>query len=231
MLHPSSSIEQLRSLPADHIDLLLTAAIDLGVIAVPSGVPRPRMMLLAIAQRVGTHLYMRNREGEAGGYRFRPVEDPLDMREILKASHAAQYAYQHTKLWSGSDEKLVVDAVAKAAAMRTPGYDLAPWVWRRPARTCAGFAPQGAWAPAVDGLDWFDDVDAFSEVWADSRIIITTLDGLKALPELPARAHVYVLVEPDDAGAGIQSSALARYIEGILVWPDAQAWLEEQLLP
>ena len=38
-------LHQLRSLPADHIDLLLTAAIEFGVISTQSGTPRPQQVL------------------------------------------------------------------------------------------------------------------------------------------------------------------------------------------
>ena len=125
-------LHQLRNLPSDHVDLIMTSAIAFGVISAPPGAPRPKQLLAAVAQRVGAGLFLRNRIVDPAGYRYRPVEGPLDVRDVLKACHAAQFAYRDTRLWFGSNEQRVVDGVAKAAAMRMPGYELSPWVWTRP---------------------------------------------------------------------------------------------------
>lgn len=225
-------LHQLRSLPADHIDLVLTAAIEFGVIAAPSGAPRPQQVLTAMAQRLGTGLFLRNQLVDPAGYRYRPVDGPLDVRDVLKACHAAQFAYRDTKLWVGSTEQRVVDGAAKAAAMRMPGYELSPWVWTRPAEEAIGFAP-GSWHPTdLVGVEWVDDLDEFTGRWATSRVVILTFDALEVLPVLPARPRVYLVVEAEHSGAAIGGAGGRQRlsIDSVLVWPEAARWLREELL-
>lgn len=226
-------LHQLRTLPADHIDLILTAAIDFGVISAPAGTPRPQQLLTAMAQRIGTGLFLRNQMADPAGYRYQPVDGPLDVRDVLKACHAAQFAYRDTKIWVGSNEQRVVDGVAKAAAMRVPGYELSPWVWTRPAEDAIGFAPAGQWHPAdLDGVEWIDDLEEFTSRWAGARVVLVTADGLQQLPVLPARPRVFLIVETADAGIIADTNKPdRRQVESILVWPDARQWVVEQLLP
>ena len=63
-------LRQLRSLPADHVDLIMTSAIAFGVISAPPGAPRPKQLLTAVAQRVGAGLFLRNRIVDPAGYRY-----------------------------------------------------------------------------------------------------------------------------------------------------------------
>lgn len=223
-------LHQLRSLPADHVDLIMTSAIAFGVISAPPGVPRPKQLLTAVAQRVGAGLFLRNRIVDPAGYRYRPVEGPLDVRDVLKACHAAQFAYRDTPLWVGSNEQRVVDGVAKAAAMRMPGYELSPWVWTRPKEEAIGFAPACAWFPDdLEGVEWIVDVDDFVHRWGKARVVLLTLAALEQMPALPARPRVYVVVGVDQAATAILE-ADKHPVESVLVWPEAVRWLREQLL-
>lgn len=223
---------QLHSLPADHVDLILTSAISFGVISAPPGTPRPHQVVSAMAQRLGTGLFLRNQRVDPAGYRYRPVEGPLDVRDVLKACHAAQFAYRDTRLWVGSNEQRVVDGVAKAAAMRIPGYELAPWVWTRPTEEAIGYLPEGSWQPAdLDGVEWLDDLDEFASRWKTSRVVVLTLEAMELLPALPARPRVYLIVDASQAAVAITGSD--RYqpsIDSVLVWPEAAQWLREALL-
>lgn len=221
---------QLHSLPADHVDLILTSAITFGVISVPLGTPRPQQVVTAMAQRLGAGLFLRNQRVDPGGYRFRPVEGPLDVRDVVKACHAAQFAYRDTRLWFGSNEQRVVDAVAKAAAMRMPGYELSPWVWTRPTEEAIGFAPARTWFPDdFEGVEWIDDVNDFVQRWGRARVVLVTLAALEQLPTLPARPRVYVVVGVDQAATAILE-ADKHPVESVLVWPEAAQWLREQLV-
>lgn len=226
------NLNQLRSLPADHIDLIMTSAISFGVISAPPGTPRPQQVVTAMAQRLGTGLFLRNQLVEPGGYRYRPVEGPLDVRDVLKACHASQFAYRDTRLWVGSNEQRVVDAVAKAAAMRIPGYELSPWVWTRPTEEAIGYAPAGSWWPAdLEGVERIEDLEEFAARWATARVAIVTPAALPDLPELPARPRLYVLVEPELAADTIKRSNSHRPpVDSVLVWPEAAQWLREELL-
>lgn len=229
MHHPSTA-GTLTTLPADHIDLILTAAIEFGTIAAPTGTPRPVALVTAMAQRIGTHLFLRNDIRDNTGYRFRPVEGPLDLRDVLKACHAAQFAYHSTRLWAGSTEKEVVDAVAKAASMRTPGYDLAPWIWRRPTQEVLAIAAPGTWHPDIDNVAWISDAETISSQWNGARIVLLTRSGLAGLPSVPPRPRVFLIVEAPNVGQGIHDGERAAAVENVLVWPDAAAWLKEQTL-
>ena len=223
-------LHQLRSLPADHVDLIMTSAIAFGVISAPPGTPRPKQLLTAVAQRVGAGLFLRNRIVDPAGYRYRPVGGPLDVRDVLKACHAAQFAYRNTRLWFGSNEQRVVDGVAKAAAMRIPGYELSPWVWTRPTEEAIGFAPAGTWLPDdFEGVEWIDDADDFVHRWGGARVILLTQAALEQLPTLPARPRVYVVVGAAQAATAILE-ADKHPVESVLVWPEAAQWLKEQLL-
>lgn len=228
-MHHPSTVGTLTTLPADHIDLILTAAIEFGTIAAPSATPRPVALVTAMAQRIGTHLMLRNEIRDSAGYRFRPVEGPLDLRDVLKACHAAQFAYADTKLWLGSTEKEVVDAVAKAASMRTPGYDIAPWVWRRPTSEVLAIAPTNTWQPQIDSVTWCSDPATITDQWPGARVVLVTRAGLKELLTLPPRPRVFLLVDVDDVGPGIHEGERAA-VENVLIWPDAAVWLKEQTL-
>lgn len=220
----------LHSLPSDHIDLILTAAIDFKVISAPPGTPRPQQLLTAMAQRLGTHLQLRNQHPDMDGYRYRPVEGVLDVRDVLKACHAAQHAYRDTKLWTGSNEQRVVDAVAKAASMRTPGYELSPWLWKRPAEWAIGYAPDGG-QPEVSDVTWITDLDDFTARWPHAHLVILTREALEQLPAMPARPRVFIITEAADAAAAFREATASRLkIENILLWPDAKTWLSKQLV-
>lgn len=224
-------LHQLRSLPADHIDLIMAAAAEFGVISAPPGIPRPHQVITALAQRLGTGLFLRNQIVDPAGYRYRPVEGALDVRDVLKACHAAQHAYRDTRQWVGSNEQRVVDGVAKAAAMRVPGYELSPWVWTRPKENVIGYAPTGTWRPGIPGVDWVAELDEFTERWPGARVVLLTTSALEQLPALPARPRVYVVVEAHEAATAILNEETSRSMaESVLVWPQASHWLREQLL-
>lgn len=220
----------LHSLPNDHIDLILTAAIDFKVINAPPGTPRPQQLLTAMTQRLGTHLHLRNQRPNVAGYRYRPIEGDLDVRDVLKACHAAQHAYRDSKLWAGSNEQRVVDAVAKAASMRTPGYELSPWLWTRPAEWAIGYAPDG-WRPEVGDVTWITDLDDFAVRWRHAHLVILTRAALEQLPSLPARPRVFVIADTAEAAAALHEASTSHLeIENVLLWPDAKTWLSQQLV-
>lgn len=220
----------LHSLPGDHIDLILTAAIDFRVISAPAGTPRPQQLLTAMAQRLGTHLQLRNQRPNIDGYRYRPIEGDLDVRDVLKACHAAQHAYRDTKLWAGSNEQWVVDAVAKAASMRTPGYELSPWLWTRPAEWAIGYAPEG-WQAEVGDVTWITNLDDFTDRWVHAHLVILSRAALEQLPAMPARPRVFVIAETAEAASAFQEASASQLeIENVLLWPDAKTWLSQQLV-
>lgn len=224
------ALQLLRNLPADHVDLIMTSAISFGVISAPPGTQRPHQVLTALAQRLGTGLLLRNQTADPAGYRYRPIEGPLDVRDVLKASHAAQFAYRDTRHWIGSNEQRVVDGVAKAAAMRTPGYELSPWIWTRPAEEAIGHAPACTWFPdGLENVEWIDDVDDFAHRWERARVVVLTPAALEQLPALPARPRVYIVVGADQAAAAILDAHQHR-VESVLIWPEAAGWLKLQVL-
>lgn len=222
----------LHSLPADHIDLIITAAIEWGIITKPMTSPHPHRAMTATAQRIGSGLYQRNQElmpGESGAYRFRPVESPVDVIDVLKASHAAEFAYQRTQPWLGTDEQRVVAAVAKASAMRIPGYELAPWVWHRPVSNAIGYS--NGEHPDIEHIEWIDSLDELIKCWEEAHIVLVTNDALPHLPELPNRPRVYCLTMDNAPSATVATAGQHRVaIDGVVIWPTGAQWLAQQLV-
>ncbi|MFD0865260.1 hypothetical protein ACFQ06_05470 [Tessaracoccus lubricantis] len=83
----------------------------------------------------------------------------------------------------------------------------------------------------MDGVDWVEDLEEFTQRWTGARVVLLTAAGLEDLPALPARPRVYVIVEAHEASTAILETERHRIpVEGVLVWPEAATWLREQLL-
>lgn len=219
---------ELHSLPADTIDLIATAAIDFGVITARPGEQRPQRLIRATAHRIGTALYMRNRHRHPSGYLFQPVETSLDIRDVIKACHAAQFAFSDTKDWNGCVEQQVVEAVAKAASMRIPGYANSPWLWRRPQENAIAYASQ--WHPNidVDELRWVETTAELFTRWDSANLVFLAWDILTTLPALAPRPRVWTIAPADNAPEATELAARFS-LEGALMWPQARAWLEQRV--
>lgn len=213
--------------PADHIDLLVTAALRFGVIQSPDGVVRPAAHAKALAQRVGSMLWIRT--GGCGGYVFRPVKDSFDPVEVVKACHAVESVCGAE--WAGSMEQRVVAALVKAASLRVDGYSAAPWMWTRPTAPI-GFCLRGQSVPGLEGLEWVTDVDELREVWQSAAHVVVTSDAVPLLPaELVDRPRVHVLViDPDRFAHAVVAAHECVYSHAtVVLWPDGAGWLGEQL--
>lgn len=220
---------ELHSLPSDTIDLIATAAIDFHVLTTTPGSVDPHRLITAAAQRFGTMLYKRNHEQHPSGYLFRPVDTAFDVPEVLKACHAAQFAYRTTPAWIGSRESQIVDAVAKAASMRVPGYTNAPWLWRRPQENAIGFA--NGWTPDLDieDLRWLDTPAELLARWERAHLIFIAWDCLEELPYLTPRPRVWAVAPAEHAAEATELASQHPELEGVLLWPHARSWLEQRV--
>lgn len=197
--------EATMLLPGDHIDLLISAAHDWDLITTTSTGP---------LQAIGQSLHSANIASEqakkrlgrlepkdAGAlqmatrdYTWRPVTDPYQPIDVLKACHAALEACNHAPQWTSTRLHHTLCMLAVAAAQRLPGYDTAPWIWQRAETiTCAiGWAgtdhPQG-----VAGLIWCDK-STLEEQWDSAVLIVLTPSALDELDiTLPPRRDLIVL--------------------------------------
>lgn len=220
-------MHQLRTLPPDTIDLICTAALELEVLTARPGQPQPRRVVHAAAAHLAQCLHQRNPTPELA-YRFRKVTSPIDMRDVIKACHAAQFAYTTTPHWENSTEAHAINAILQAATMRIPGYDLAPWMWTRPEHHAIGYAP--GWKPDLEQVYWCGGVEELSRLWGSSHLVFLGWDVLAEVPVLPARNRVWVISPAADAAHASQiADEHPLSVEGVVLWPQGQQWLAAQL--
>lgn len=225
-LTPSSEVLAVSSSPLlsfDHLDLLATAAVTYRVLAAPpaallagvSAAHAGRLLrqqnLAAVAVRGGTSVAV------GDGYQFRPVTEPLDPVEVLKACHCYEDTCRDDPGWESSIARRLIHSIVRAATQRLPGYSTAPWRWRRSSR-CAepvGFAT--GWRPDVPGLEWVDAA-ALVGRWESARLVVVTTEAVPDLPPgLPRRPSVIGLHDEQNLG-GLQD-LWTELVTDVMVWP------------
>lgn len=232
-------------LPADHLDLLVTAADLWGVIGGPAaghlpaqGVPAVRTTEQAGMLLRTEHVLAREWLAVQGrtpladlavlpGYSFRSV-DHVEPVEVIKACHAYEHVTGTSPGWDGSLAQRFVRAVLTAAEHRLEGYDLAPWLWTRPqvrSGPAVGFG--GAWRPPV-AVRWVDVADLERD-WSTASLVVVTAEVAHAVPAwLPRRGGLFVVADRSlDDQLWTDVDELGP--EVMLFWPAGAAWLEEQL--
>ena len=242
-------MDSIQLVEADHLDLLISAAIAYGQLTSATRAafsPAHAEALTAASPDEAGHLLLeenlaaaRWRAGRGRGrlpaghlltYRHRPVED-LQPVEVIKAVHAYSHATADSPGWAGSAaHRLTVD-VAHAAAEHLPGYAHAPWWWRRPGQRGepVGFCST-TWRPDVAGVTW-STVDEVLRRWTDASAVVVTSEVLEQLPvELPARSGpIYLLTRPGGLTTDqwTQADVLGHAV--LVELPTAEAWLRQQL--
>ncbi|GAA4757367.1 hypothetical protein GCM10023328_46610 [Modestobacter marinus] len=235
---------------ADHLDLLVSAAIAYGQLTSATRAAFSPVHAAAVTaaspDEAGQLLLEENlaaarwRAGRGRGrlpagrlltYRHRPVED-WEPVEVLKAVHAYSHATADSPGWAGSAAHRFTVDVAHAAAQHLPGYAEAPWRWRRPSRPGVPVGLCGTWRPDVADISWTTPTELLQR-WAHADAVVLTSEVLEQLPaKLPTRSGpVYLLTRPGGLTphqwelAGLLGQAL------LVELPTAAAWLQEQLQP
>lgn len=240
-------------LPADHLDLLISAARAWEVPA-PSAsattstafsAPRDLSDVRA-ADDLGALLQQQNvdalsflaRSGRTAlserltprPYWHVPVSpDLLAPVEVLKACQAYEHSCAASPGWASSRARRFVAGLATAAARRLPGFAAAPWTWTRPAaRTGLAMGVGGTWRPAIEHLTWREPSTVAPD-WSAARLVVVTVDVVTTLPaSLERRPDVFVLAGQEISDE-VWPALLDLEPEAILFYPACRAWLAERL--
>jgi len=234
-------------LHADHVDLLVTAALRWGLVEIPLdqrdaagvvetviGTAVGRLLLTANAAaatalgRTGRNRPV-DRSVPVGAYAYRPVLN-LAPLEVIKAAQAAEQMCAPAPTWSGDHARELLTAILAAACYRLPGYAGAPFAWSRPDRYDGPPTAIGLdWRPPIAGVRWVG-IDAVRTAWVSASALLVSGQVAALLPaDLPSRPRVYLLVDECDPEVAWQAVEVMDGHELVLPWPASRAWLGEQL--
>lgn len=222
----------LDGLPVDVIDLIVTAAIKYQVFQLAPGTVRSTRIITAAAQQLGVMLHTFGDRHGLQDYQFREVTTPVDFRDVLAACQLAEEVHQNQPGWATSTSAAVVRNIARAAERRIPGYETLAPVWTRPVGVLVAYFP-GRWRPSLEiaAIRWAENVDALASCWEDHHMVLVAWDQVEVVASLPPRPRVWA-VAPESARRGM-AELLAKPrpgLEGVLMWPHAESWLQETLL-
>lgn len=221
----------------DHLDLLLSAALDWDVPLPPS--PRAALSRLhppaVLAGEAGTRLRQHNLAsltatgtlGAAGPYQFTPVAD-CDPVVVAKAAHAMSVACRADPRWAGSASQGLVDAIEDAALVRIE----TPWEWRRPSPRFGPAVGIGlAWRPDVPGLEWIEPSDA-GRFWRTAAHLVVAADAVDELPlGLEPREVILLIGAASPSARAWQVLGEVAQDPVVAWWPVARPWLSALLGP
>jgi hypothetical protein len=219
---------------ADHLDLLVTAAIQYRQLISPTTAafsPAGSTRATAASPREAGQLLLEENL-QLLEYSFRPVLTPWTAVEVIKAVHAYQHDTADSPGWSGSAAHHLTGSIERAATQHLPGYAQAPWTWRRPSVLEQPVGLHGAWAPVVPQVRW-GDVDDVLTRWMHTAVVVITLEALELLPAqlAPRGGPTFVLAQSSQLGSH-EWGLLERVAGGVLVeLPRAADWLAQQLGP
>jgi hypothetical protein len=199
---------------ADHLDLLVTAAIQYRQLISPTTAafsPAGSTRATAASPREAGQLLLEENLAAARWrvsrgrdraplqlleYSFRPVLTPWTAVEVIKAVHAYQHDTADSPGWSGSAAHHLTGSIERAATQHLPGYAQAPWTWRRPSVLEQPVGLHGAWAPVVPQVRW-GDVDDVLTRWMHTAVVVITLEALELLPAqlAPRGGPTFVLAQ------------------------------------
>lgn len=237
---PNSEVSAVTASPllsSDHLDLLATAALRYRVLTAPPAacLAGSRASVVGVnAAIAGRILHQENVAAALAshrldpqavvGYDFRPIEEPLDPVEVVKACHAYEDVCRDRVGWEETVACRLVGSIARAATERIPGYAAAPWRWHRSSRSGASIGYGGAWRPEVPGLEWVD-ASELARRWVTARVVVITTDVLPDLPAgLPRRPAVIALHNATNI-EGLMAMWSDLVTDG-MVWPLCAAALQ-----
>ena len=230
---------------ADHLDLLITAAVRDGVLINPtrakfttapgvaaSPTDAGKLLLeqsLAAASAFTTPAETaRVLDPELMDYEHVPVVR-VNPVEVLKAAHSYQDHASRSPRWSYSTARHLILDLIRASIEHLPGYAIAPRTWSRPpVRTGAPIGLRRQWIPIDTGVQWLSP-NEFATRWATATLVLLTLDALIDLPTgLARRDAVYVIA--GDTVTAADWAAIAQSPSLLLVQlPAGWEWLHNEL--
>lgn len=229
-------------LGSDHLDLLLSAALEYGV-PLPASTRSAFSQLVPVAvlaSEAGRLLAGHNAAAQRvqghdvpdRGYAFTVVGD-VDPVAAVKAAHAMATVCRADPEWVGSPAAAFVEAIAQAATVRVAGYAEAPWEWRRPpARFGPVLGVAVGWRPEIPGLEWSRPVAVAETAWRSARQVLVTAAGAVELsPVLEPREQVIVVLG-ESSPSWREWEAIGRICSGdplLVFWPTGRPWLVAQL--
>jgi len=222
---------------ADHLDLLITAAVRYGVLVNPtrakfttapgvaaSPTDAGKLLLeqsLAAASAFTTPAETaRVLDPELMDYEHVPVVR-VNPVEVLNASRSPRWSYSTAR-------HLILDLI-RASIEHLPGYATAPRTWSRPpVRTGAPIGLRRQWIPIDTGVQWLSP-NEFATRWDTATLVLLTLDALIDLPTgLARRDAVYVIA--GDTVTAADWAAIAQSPSLLLVQlPAGREWLHNEL--
>jgi hypothetical protein len=222
----------------DHLDLLLSAALDYQV-PLPASTRAAFSQLVpitVIASEVGATLTTHNAaaQGHNPGrrYTFTAVTE-IEPVAVIKAAHAMMAVCRADPHWDTSASAQFLTDLVHAATVRIHGYDTAEWEWHRPpARLGASIGCATTWQPPLPSMTWIPPDQLTRQAWRSARRVVLTAEATEQLPtDLEPRTHVIVLVGETSPTAR-QWEAAARLCADAPViawWPAARDWLSAQM--
>lgn len=226
----------MNFIPDDHLDLIVTAALEWKVLVGPpaAALSMPGSLTSLDGTRAGTLIRQMNtivqHLGSPAEYTYRPVPGPLIPVEVIKACHAAIHTCSRAPYWETSVAHTLLTKTAWAAAVRVPGYAEAPWIWTR-SRTSQTLAIAETWRPEPLAVNWSKTHSIEPETWASAAAVLVTeealpaVSGLLAAGQLAARPNVFAIL-PDPH---LDPALWGGVADHVLIWPDCRPWLDVQL--
>lgn len=216
----------------DHIDLLVSAAVDYGLLTNPVASALQGGSGVSLTPDQAGALLLAARPGPAAAgvsdYRFQPVHHHLVAVEVIKASHSYQHAASPTKTWVVSPARRLIEHIHRAATERLPGYAAAPWTWRRHrARPAGAIGLAGSWRPELK-IHWLSGPTELARLWEDAALVVVTVEVAEHAAMLPDRPDVYVLAHTVDLGSAWPAVTNCG-ADVLITVPEGLGWLEHRI--
>lgn len=232
-----------RIASTDHIDLLLSAAVEYQLLPDPAAAAVSRLQPLltaAVVTDLGRQLQQANRHALAQTGNA-PAETPywfaavpvgdIAAIEIVKAVHAMDHLCQGSPGWAFSAAHQFLRDLERAATQRIPGYAEAAWQWsRKNLRTGPPIGVARGWKPAgVEGVRWVTATQARAQ-WDSAHLIVVTLDTVMALDGMPPRPAIFLAVDREmTAEVWSKTEGLSFQPDRVLIFPTAIEWLHHHV--
>lgn len=233
-----------RIASTDHIDLLLSAAVEYQLLPDPAaaavGSHLQPLLTATVVTDLGHQLQQANRNALAQtgsapakapyGFASVPV-GAIAPIEIVKAVHAMEHLCQGSPGWAFSAAYQFLRDLERAATQRVPGYADAAWQWSREnLRTGPPIGVARGWKPAgVEDVMWVTATQARAQ-WDSAHLIVVTLDTITAMDGMTPRPAIFLAVDREmKAEVWSKTEGLSFQPDRVLIFPTAIDWLHHHV--